>query len=235
MIGLTYIRSSFNKSMQNVADRLGISKQTVSKWENGQRPIPEKRLNELADLFNLPLKYFDKELSDIEKYEIECIKLKKKLGYYEDNEGNKIININSNEDMKMSMQLELIEEKIDSLKVIDKITRIMTFEDLDKNISSTEQVSNIINSYELLSDIILSKKANLNVISNLVYSMALYYGAAENDEEQIEKEWGKYPLWMNDLYCTNEGFINKVFDLLKEEEERLKKAYEEKEKFYNEE
>lgn len=62
MIGLTYIRNLHNMSMQDVADKLEISKQTVSKWENGQRPIPKKRIEQLSDMFGLYCGYFNREL-----------------------------------------------------------------------------------------------------------------------------------------------------------------------------
>lgn len=77
MFGLTFIRGLTNKSVQEIADMLSLSKQAINQWETGKRPIPEKRLNQLAEILEIPKQYLNKQLSEIEKLEIRKIYLTK--------------------------------------------------------------------------------------------------------------------------------------------------------------
>lgn len=67
MIGLTYIRNLYNKSLQDIADELGLTKQTVHKWETKQKQIPKIRLEQLSEMFDLNQDYFNKELNNRDK------------------------------------------------------------------------------------------------------------------------------------------------------------------------
>lgn len=58
MNGLRYIRNEFNMSIAALAKRMGVSYQAISQWEKNIRPIPPKRLDELATLFDIPAEYF---------------------------------------------------------------------------------------------------------------------------------------------------------------------------------
>lgn len=44
MIGFEYICNLFNVQYKDVAEELGITKQTVNSWTSGRRPIPKKYL-----------------------------------------------------------------------------------------------------------------------------------------------------------------------------------------------
>lgn len=79
MFGLTYIRNLFNMSMDDVAKKLGVSKQTLSKWENKKIKISDERLNQLSSLFNTPKEYFEKELDEINKINIQQLKIQKEI------------------------------------------------------------------------------------------------------------------------------------------------------------
>lgn len=80
MNGLKYIRSLYGDTGENLSSKLGVTKVTISKWENGVSKIPSKRLEQLSKLYNLPTKYFTKELSRIDELKIE---LKKLSDYYD--------------------------------------------------------------------------------------------------------------------------------------------------------
>lgn len=68
MIGLEYIVREFRKEYKEVANDLGVSKQTIQDWLKERRKIPAKRLNQLSIMFKLPEEYFQqKELTSIEK------------------------------------------------------------------------------------------------------------------------------------------------------------------------
>lgn len=67
--------------MQHIelADQLGIKKQNINMWIKGKQNIPKKYLPVLEGLFHIPASYFQKELSDLDKLEIQKEKLKQDL------------------------------------------------------------------------------------------------------------------------------------------------------------
>lgn len=66
MNGLKFIRTRCNLSLSEVANVLGVSRQQVSAWENGVKPISENRLNQLEKYFGVEHKYFF-EISEEDK------------------------------------------------------------------------------------------------------------------------------------------------------------------------
>lgn len=71
MIGLEYIAKEFHLEYKEIAERLGISPQTLQDWLKQRRKIPKQRLEQLSNMFKLPESYFQKELDHIEKAEIK--------------------------------------------------------------------------------------------------------------------------------------------------------------------
>ena len=67
--------------MQHIelADQLGIKKQNINMWIKGKQNIPKKYLPVLEELFHIPAMYFQKELTDLDKLEIQKEKLKQDL------------------------------------------------------------------------------------------------------------------------------------------------------------
>lgn len=53
MNGLKFIRTRCNISLNELADILDVSRQQVSAWENGVKPISQKRLNQLSKYFGV--------------------------------------------------------------------------------------------------------------------------------------------------------------------------------------
>lgn len=79
LIGLEYILGLYNMQQLELADRLGIKKQNINLWIKGKQNIPKKYLPVLAKLFHASGAYFSKELTDVEKLEIQKEKLKYEL------------------------------------------------------------------------------------------------------------------------------------------------------------
>ena len=57
--------------MQELADELGDSKQAVYMWESEKKPIPQKRIEQLAELTGIDSSYFDTTKEMTEKLEQE--------------------------------------------------------------------------------------------------------------------------------------------------------------------
>lgn len=72
MNGLQYIRKSFGMTLAALGKRMGITRQTISQWEQGTCLIPEKRLKELSDIFEIPEAFFG-EISEVEVDELKSI------------------------------------------------------------------------------------------------------------------------------------------------------------------
>ena len=70
MLGLEYIRKLYGDTTITLADKLGITKSLISQWENGKKPIPKKRIEELSKLYNVSGEYFSKELTSLEQVKI---------------------------------------------------------------------------------------------------------------------------------------------------------------------
>lgn len=81
MLGLEYIRKLYGDTTVTLADKLGITNVNISQWENGKKPIPEKRLEELSSIYNVSSKYFSKELTSLEQ-----VKIKKNINGIQDDE-----------------------------------------------------------------------------------------------------------------------------------------------------
>ena len=61
------IREDMELTQQQVADKLKVSRGTYSMWETANDIIPLKKLNELANLFDVSLDYI-LELTNIKSY-----------------------------------------------------------------------------------------------------------------------------------------------------------------------
>lgn len=59
MNGLKYIRTQCNFSLSELAERLNVSRQIISAWENNKKEIPEARKKQLADFFGIDKCFFD--------------------------------------------------------------------------------------------------------------------------------------------------------------------------------
>ena len=81
MLGLEYIRKLYGDTTVTLAEKLGISNVNISQWENGKKPIPEKRQEELSSIYNVSSKYFSKELTSLEQ-----VKIKKNINGIQDDE-----------------------------------------------------------------------------------------------------------------------------------------------------
>lgn len=73
MLGIEYIRRQLEMSITDLAKLLSVSRQIVSKWEKGEKKIPDKRLKELSEICGIPQKYFSKEIEFADKINITSL------------------------------------------------------------------------------------------------------------------------------------------------------------------
>ena len=58
---LVSLRTALNLSQEELADRIGVARQTVVSWEQGARPSAFNR-RRICEEFALPLNYFDEDI-----------------------------------------------------------------------------------------------------------------------------------------------------------------------------
>ena len=71
MIGLEYILEVYGMQQADLAEQLGIKPQNITLWFRGKQNISKKYLPVLSEKFNIPIEYFQKELTDIDKRKID--------------------------------------------------------------------------------------------------------------------------------------------------------------------
>lgn len=75
---LIELREDLNIKQKDIASILGITQQTYSLWENGNKIIPLKHLNSLCNYYNISMDYA-LGLSNIKYYEVINTKIDKKI------------------------------------------------------------------------------------------------------------------------------------------------------------
>ena len=75
---LVEIREDLNIKQKDIASILGITQQTYSLWENGNKIIPLKHLNSLCNYYNVSMDYA-LGLSNIRYYDVINDKIDKKI------------------------------------------------------------------------------------------------------------------------------------------------------------
>lgn len=79
MIGLEYILDVYGIQKKELAEQLGIKKQNITLWLSGKQNISKKYLPILSEKFRIPIEYFQKELTDIDKRKIDLRRIQTEL------------------------------------------------------------------------------------------------------------------------------------------------------------
>lgn len=185
MIGLEYILNLYNMQHIELADKLGIKKQNINLWIKGKQKISKKYLPVLEELFNINQEYFNKELTEIDKLEIQKEKLKKDLkpvitDHYEkflvgEEEGFKEFPIYDKKEMNK------IENDIEKAKIVTKLK------------SSIDIVDNnpYMDTYKLFAEL-MEKSQHEPLVHKTIEALAHYFKVLPNfvssGEEQDDFE-----------------------------------------------
>ena len=107
MLGIEYIRNQLGMNISDLAKKLSVSRQIVSKWEKGEKKIPDKRLTELAEICGIPEKYFSKELDFADKINITSLINREKIDvvYAESEISELLLEAISNDDTSLMQKV----------------------------------------------------------------------------------------------------------------------------------
>lgn len=72
MINLKIARIKAGYTQQGIADKLGVTKNTVSRWETGERALTVENLIKLAEFYNTTTDFLlGREIIDIQTIDIK--------------------------------------------------------------------------------------------------------------------------------------------------------------------
>lgn len=133
MIGLEFLLGLYNMQHVELAEQLGIKKQNINMWVKQKQSIPKKYLPVLAELFSIDKELLSKELSEIEKLEIQKEKLKKDLQpvvtkhekRYKSSEVNEVVDI----PIYDKEEINSIERDIEKAKLVTRFKEAMDIVD----------------------------------------------------------------------------------------------------------
>lgn len=212
MFGLTYIRKLYNYSMEDLSKKLGVSKQTISKWENQKIPISDKRLKQLSEIFKIPEEYFNTQLSDTDELLVQKTKLESEIKYV-NGDKNKIF-IENDEDNEKAFELDMVNIQIVFKDVFERLMKVLG--DDNKYPEEIQEDLVILNF-----DIALFEKCNpieIEVVIQILSVLNDYfeYGHLHHKFKNNENK-DKYD------YILCNDFSLKLISLLKELKEDFKK------------
>lgn len=229
MLGLEFIRKLYGDTTIASAEKLGVTNAIISQWENGKKPIPEKRLSELSKIYdNLPPKAFTKELTKLQELKIEYKMLSKRYNAsfeeyeiptrYIDDEPVDFITV-SEGDESIRKQMEVVKTQIQIEKVMQEVRDIIDYQkkdhepfEVDSFIDNREKKLQLIKKF-----VSIVKKYDSVFVARIFRAIEL--------SEDDAKDWGEIP------YLDRNGLTKKVATVIKEwkadEKKRQEAEYQE--------
>ncbi|MCI6693862.1 MAG: helix-turn-helix domain-containing protein [Clostridium sp.] len=187
MIGLEYILSLYNMQHIELADKLGIKKQNINLWIKGKQNIPKKYIPVLEELFNVKQEYFNKELTEIEKLEIQKEKLKRDLNPVIQDSYEKFL-IGEEEGFKEipiydKKEINKIENDIEIAKIVTKL----------KDSMSVVENNPYMDTYKLFAEL-MEKSQHEPLVHKTIEALAHYFKVLPNwvssgdEQDDFEEE-----------------------------------------------
>lgn len=256
MNGLRYIRIRCNLTMGELANKLGVTRQALSMWENGKKKIPEQRKEQLVKFFGVEACY----LEEITEEEKNCL-LGKAMFRYVDNgketyrykpwDGttdlhDTIICFPEDKDISLSEEYARVlrrkEETIDKIEDIIKWRNI--FGSIRSEMSCINRGCDIYDMLNELMEVARGMKPLITMpfiyeIHNVLKAMMLAYGMIDsNDLKSLNKEeyhCGEDGKWISNLskeirahWMAEQSFQQEVHEKSRNKIKEIKKGQQNK-------
>ena len=187
MIGLEYILGLYNMQHIELAEKLGIKKQNINLWIKRKQNIPKKYLPILEEFFGISKEFFTKELTEIEKLEIQKEKLKRDLKPIIKSHEQQFIAGEINNLVEVPIydkkEMNTIERSIEKAKLVSRFKQVLDIVDNNPYIDT----------YKLIIEL-LEKVQHEVVFHKTIEALAHYYEVlpdwivSEPEQEEFEEE-----------------------------------------------
>lgn len=170
MIGLEFILNLYGMQQQELAVKLKIKKQNISLWFNGRQDVSKRHLKTLSEMFNIPQEYFQKELGEIDKLEIQKMKLQ----------------TSSQFDIGVKYVIERYDHEIKVRKLFVYIenTLTMCLND-EKSDGGLYDASELLNLYKMFADVVADNKVNKSILEGLLLATKSDYQGNSTDKDEF--------------------------------------------------
>ena len=170
-----------------LVDKLGIKKKNINLWIKGKQNIPKKYIPVLEELFNVKQEYFNKELTEIEKLEIQKEKLKRDLNPVIQDSYEKFL-IGEEEGFKEipiydKKEINKIENDIEIAKIVTKL----------KDSMSVVENNPYMDTYKLFAEL-MEKSQHEPLVHKTIEALAHYFKVLPNwvssgdEQDDFEEE-----------------------------------------------
>lgn len=186
--GLAYILNLHNMQHIELAEKLGIKKQNINMWIKGKQNIPKKHLPVLEELFHLPASYFGKELTELDKLEIQKEKLKVDL---------QPVITSHKEEFQLNEESDfLVEVPVYDQEEVNKIERTI---EKEKLIARMKEALNVVednpylDTYKLIVEL-MEKAQHEAILHKTIEALAHYlevmpnWANSSDDQEEFEED-----------------------------------------------
>lgn len=187
LIGLEYILNLYNMQHVELAEKLGIKKQNINMWIKRKQNIPKKYLPILAELFGLEQNYFSKDLTEIDKLEIQKEKIKKDLKPVIKKHEQQFMIGEINDIVEVPVydkeEMNTIERSIEKAKLVSRFKKALDIVDNNPYIDT----------YKLIIELLENVQHEV-VLHKTIEALAHYYGVlpdwvvSEPEQEEFEEE-----------------------------------------------
>lgn len=215
---LKMLRKEKNLTQEELAEKLNVSRQAITKWESGDGTPDIENLKQVSVLFNTTIDELVKEEKNI------TTKIEEKYTYIEELEIehtkhfdihiSKIYELNIIPNDEEKVKVELLSNKEENMKENFKITFDDFYYKLDIDIKSKKQIQDmVINMYlpeKYINDIELNSKIKILNISNLELNKLEYDG----DLKYLNVKNSKGEIVLNTTKCDIEANYDKLEGML---------------------
>lgn len=197
MNGLEYVLGLYNMQHVELAEKLGIKKQNINMWIKGKQNIPKKYLPVLEETFKISREYFLKDLTEIDKLEIQKEKLKHEIepviNNYEERFSIGEVNDIIQKPIYNKEEINTIERNIEKAKLTQKFKESLDIVDNNPHMES----------YKLMVEL-MEKVPYEIILKRTIEALGHYYGVIPNwvssDDEQDEFEEDIFEIFENNEY-----------------------------------
>lgn len=180
MLGLKYIRKLYGLTLENVSDFVKVSKQTVSKWENGQMSITYDNLKKLSELFFIPQEYFFKELTDDDVVKLQEHKLMSELKMCP----NVLTNSEEEKEVKELSEKLLYPDEIKFTSAKEGLIQILENQRSNYHFDTKNYDWTVINLIKKFTTLLALDGTNLTKLDNLLTALLISNGVIESNQNE---------------------------------------------------